>query len=606
MRIIVLGAFKDELTHINGSFSDLKEVMVSKCRCLKGSWNDNEIIISLAGIGTSASAITTTILCEQLKPDLIIFCGVAGGLKLGQQVGDLVLASTIIDADLHLLPSILQDTPYKNALIDPHTLAPITAEYTVNASILAKFSSFAFEGLNTGIIVTSNTFPAPKSLFAEIKKLNCSAIEMESAGVYKAAGYYDVPVLTLRAISNLLDDAGNDLGTKSDALEICSKRLALCLTQILNHLIDPGARADNARLYFDETMFKNSQKKEAEICNQLDQLGITMYGRRIHNPDPVQGKRVSYDIHPYTKQGTGVSVTITYTDAKTKVPYILLAKKKNGNQYDQIGGYTRGQGPEGSDVSYEKRSEDERDKEEEEIIGNVDAVQVAKQHAEPTTTGSSYNLKQLKEASVEGFLQQQVSKPGKQINPIQMKGFFATQGLTYNNDYNAWDTALREAKEETGLNLNEYKPKELFTTDDFGVTNDERLHTKVTHYLFHLGTLNEAPVVKAGSDIDSLKWVAVTDIDYVNRKVINDAPIRIGYILQIATRALNKLREIELANTTNDTFIKYKSLGETNCTDPFSLEACQKHQRILAKGFFISQRLKDELASNQYESTFNL
>lgn len=236
MRVIILGAFQDELVTITNSFTDLKEVMISKCRCFSGRWNDDDIFISLSGIGTSASAITTTILCEKLQPDLIVFCGVAGGLKADQQIGDLVLASKIIDGDLHLLTTILRDTPYQNALIDPHTLIPNTYQYPINVSILNKLQSFNFDRLKLGIIVTSNTFPAPKSLFSEIKQLNCSAIEMESAGIVKAAEYYDVPVVTLRAISNLLDDEGNDLGTRSDALTICAESLAACLLELLPHI----------------------------------------------------------------------------------------------------------------------------------------------------------------------------------------------------------------------------------------------------------------------------------------------------------------------------------------------------------------------------------
>ena len=236
MRIVILGAFRDELTSITRNFLNLKETTVSKCRCLLTQWNDHDIIISLAGIGTSAAAITTTMLCEAIQPDLIIFCGVAGGLKPDQEIGDLILANKIIDADLHQLPSLLRDSPYQNALIDPHSLTAITAEYELHESIFNTISSFSLKRLKTGIVVTSNTFPAPRSLFSEIKNLDCSAIEMESAGVFKAAAYYDIPVITIRAISNLLDEDGNDLGTSPDALRICADRLAVCLTTILNQL----------------------------------------------------------------------------------------------------------------------------------------------------------------------------------------------------------------------------------------------------------------------------------------------------------------------------------------------------------------------------------
>lgn len=244
MHIVVLSAFQDELINIIPMFKDVKNTTVANCRCWVTKWNGHDITLGLTGIGTIASAITTTILCERIKPDLIIFCGVAGGLKADQEIGDLVLANKIIDADLHLLPAILNNTPYKNALIDPHTLKPITTEYTVHPYLHGIMSSFRFNQLTVGTVVTSNTFPAPKSLFAEIKNLNCSAIEMESAGVFKAAEYYDVPVIALRAISNLLDTDGNDLGTRPDALTICAEKLASCLTSILNRTHDLETIAD--------------------------------------------------------------------------------------------------------------------------------------------------------------------------------------------------------------------------------------------------------------------------------------------------------------------------------------------------------------------------
>lgn len=351
---------------------------------------------------------------------------------------------------------------------------------------------------------------------------------------------------------------------------------------------------------------QRKQEIETDICNKLDQLGITMFGRRIHNPNPLQGKRVSYDIHPYTKQGTGVSCTITYTDRETKIPYVLLSKKQNKNLYDQIGGYTHGQGPEGSEISYEKRTEDARDKDEEELIGNKNAIQIVNNEESACPDKKIHTLKEIKEISLAGFFEQQSTKLGKKINPLEMKKKFSKHGITFPNDYNAWETALREIKEETGLILNNLKPKELYTSDDFGITNDERLHTKVTHYLFHLGSLSDGPIVKAASDIELLKWVPVTDIDLKNRCVINDLPIRDSYLLQTLPRAIKKLRELELANVSDQIFIKYKSLGAYTFSNPFSESACQYHQVVLAKAMKISNILKSQLESDEYEHNFSI
>lgn len=150
-------------------------------------------------------------------------------------------------------------------------------------------------------------------------------------------------------------------------------------------------------------------EQEKDICKRIDALKtVTMFGRRLNNPD---GLRKHYDIHPYTKQGTGVSVTITYTDDETGIIHILHAKKKNRLNYDQIGGYTRGQGPEGSEVNYDKRTEDKRDKDEEEFIGNFDAITISDEGEMVTfEPKSTYSLKQLKECAHQGFLDQQSKK----------------------------------------------------------------------------------------------------------------------------------------------------------------------------------------------------
>ena len=236
MHILILAAFETELSHFIRTFSDLKDITIAKRRCRVAKVGNDTITFSLSGIGTISAASTTTALCAALEPDFIIFCGVAGGLDAEQQIGDLVLGSKIIDCELYHLNDFLLGTPYESCLRDPHTLEPIKKEYNVLPLLFELGSSIAVDRLKAGIIATSNIFPAPKSLFGDIKKIGCTAIEMESVGVFKAADYYDVPVMTIRAISNLLDSAGADLGTASDALTICSKRLALFLTRFLEKM----------------------------------------------------------------------------------------------------------------------------------------------------------------------------------------------------------------------------------------------------------------------------------------------------------------------------------------------------------------------------------
>lgn len=300
MRILILSAFRRELDHVIETFTDLKETTIAKRWCMTTKRDGHDIVITLSGIGTTAAASTTTAFCEALEPDLIIMCGVAGGLYSGMQVGDLVLGSKIIDADLFLLKSSLENTPYEACLTDPHTLQPIKSEYIVESSLLEVASFCSLERLKIGNIATSNIFPAPKSLFADIKGSACIAIEMESVGVFKAAEYYSIPTMTLRAISNILNEDGTDLGTELDALKVCSTRIALFLNGFINNLLELGDYAE-----------KKQQNRIAELVSKYN-LSLHpeggWYCQTFKSNDLVKAEGGSLDRYSGETRAAGTSI----------------------------------------------------------------------------------------------------------------------------------------------------------------------------------------------------------------------------------------------------------------------------------------------------------
>jgi hypothetical protein len=122
-----------------------------------------------------------------------------------------------------------------------------------------------------------------------------------------------------------------------------------------------------------------------------------------------------------------VSCTVAYTDVKSGEIIILLGKKKNKDKYDQIGGYTKGQGPVGSEVVVDKRSDEQKDLEEEAIIGNNQAVTVKKTIAKPLNV--TYTLVQLQQKSTAIFIEQQSQTAGQLINPLLMKERLKERGI---------------------------------------------------------------------------------------------------------------------------------------------------------------------------------
>lgn len=245
MKILILCAFEAELANFIQSLDQAREEIHNKRRCLRAEMHGHSLYVSFSGIGTTNAAKTTTALCATLEPDCILVCGSAGGLKAGQKTGDLLISERVLDIDLFNLWDILRGSPYETCLTDPHTKKPLEREFSPPAAFLALCAASRLPNIAQGIIATSNAFPAPKETFALIKQLGCAGIEMESSAVFSAAADYEIPVITIRAISNSIDADGKDLGTAPDAIAICSQRLNEFLHELLGRIeqLSPKAAA---------------------------------------------------------------------------------------------------------------------------------------------------------------------------------------------------------------------------------------------------------------------------------------------------------------------------------------------------------------------------
>lgn len=233
MRLLILTAFNEELSGIKGLFKNLHEITFSNRKCLITRYNNFSVLLSSTGIGTISAANTTTVLCEHFQPDLILICGVAGGFN-NIEIGNIVIGNRIIDYDLYLIHEKLINTPYESCLQDPHTDNKVPVEFVPNEQLLEIALRIRKNSITAGAIISSNIFPIPCDFIENSKKFNASAIEMENVGVYKAALHYNTPVLAIRAISNLIDNNGNDNGTVSTSIDNCSKNIKDFIQEFLN------------------------------------------------------------------------------------------------------------------------------------------------------------------------------------------------------------------------------------------------------------------------------------------------------------------------------------------------------------------------------------
>ncbi|MDX1917019.1 MAG: hypothetical protein SFT68_03455 [Rickettsiaceae bacterium] len=367
----------------------------------------------------------------------------------------------------------------------------------------------------------------------------------------------------------------------------------------------------------------------------------TQFGKEFYNNITAEGRR-SIIAHPYDKQGSGVSVTVTYFDSSADARKVMLMQKlaernqpRKGlkNRYDKIGGYTKGAGVEGSKIEENDFiAEEARDAAEDAYVLSNEQLIIKKQgngnldsYPAKTEYLSKENFAMIDKA-IDAYGKQQIAQDPyvASFNPEEVKSYLRDCGIKYTRDYNSIDTAIREFYEETGYNgvIKPHMIKELYVTDNYGFDNLANLHTKVSHFIIDLGALEKAPIIyqpdyndirvegsfKANNtEIGKLLWVGIDELenDSDNQLLYKDIEIIASYIptLNIIVR---HLRNNELAEASKGTIVSHnhlvalaRNLGLVGNLGEFNGEFGPKHHKIHKRDKCIAGNIGQILSFNQ-------
>lgn len=139
-------------------------------------------------IGTVPAAVTAYLAVQALAPDLVISAGTAGGFAgRGAAIGDVFLATGFANHDRRI--PLASFDAYGVWATDAHP-APRLAEAA---------------GLKTGIVTTGNSLDACSEDLAAMASNGAAVKEMEAAGAVWAAHLFDVPMLALKAVTDIVD-----------------------------------------------------------------------------------------------------------------------------------------------------------------------------------------------------------------------------------------------------------------------------------------------------------------------------------------------------------------------------------------------------------------
>lgn len=218
----IVSAMHEELAAVLAEMPDEQRVTVAGRDFWTGHWQGHAVVAVLSRIGKVAAATTATVLLEHFEVDALVFTGVAGGLGPGVCVGDVVVASGLVQHDMDASPLCPRyEVPlYGRALFEADAdlsaqLAKaarqvLQASHLLSADTKAQFQLGSSQ-VHQGLIISGDRFV---STGAESQALRGAlpealAVEMEGAAVAQVCWDYGVPFAAVRTISDRADDAAH-------------------------------------------------------------------------------------------------------------------------------------------------------------------------------------------------------------------------------------------------------------------------------------------------------------------------------------------------------------------------------------------------------------
>lgn len=199
-------------------------------------YQNKNILLTSTGIGTSFAACTLTLINEHFHPAYHLLMGTAGGVAPHININDVVIIDACYEAEMLQVHQHIAGTPFEACFVHPLKQQKSPDIYPANPALLTLCHKISIPDItiHQGTAVTSNAFPAPKEIYADIKKNNVLSIDMETSAFYQTAWLLDLNVIAVRGISNVLNHEGHDENlTEADLTGSCKNAANVVLAMLI-------------------------------------------------------------------------------------------------------------------------------------------------------------------------------------------------------------------------------------------------------------------------------------------------------------------------------------------------------------------------------------
>lgn len=231
--VAIIGAMDCEVELLRNLLENAEEIKDKKFTIYKGKIGKHTVYAAQSGVGKVNSAVFTQYLIDKYSPDYIINTGIAGGVGGNLSVGDVVIATDLVQYDFdvtalgyakgYMCTGINKDKP---------------TVFTSDEKLSKEFETYAKQAssgnkIHRGRIASGDTFVASSDKKKEIKEtFNAVAVEMEGCAIAQTASLNNIPFVIVRAISDLAD------GSAPKSLEEVEYESAQISSEVIRHILE--------------------------------------------------------------------------------------------------------------------------------------------------------------------------------------------------------------------------------------------------------------------------------------------------------------------------------------------------------------------------------
>ena len=219
----ILAAMDTEVEAIKNIMEIKKEELYQGMNFTYGTIENKEVVLCKGGVGQCLASMSATLLCTKEKLSALINVGVAGGLKEDQNVLDIVISDKIVQADYDTSP-IDGDDGIGLVFEADEKLKKTCIEAAKKAKIT----------YHVGTIASQDIFMARKEDYDRLmtKFADSACSEMEGGAIGQIAHVFNVPVLIVRSLSDVVDHHDNPMEFTTYA-QIASKQAATLIKEMM-------------------------------------------------------------------------------------------------------------------------------------------------------------------------------------------------------------------------------------------------------------------------------------------------------------------------------------------------------------------------------------